>query len=164
MSINYIQRGVVAAVCSIVISQPSIAAAPVDFSSLVQTVSPAVVRVNVSKKMSQEELLQQQMPELLRRFFGNNVQIPNQRLPQEQNAYGSAFFITKDGYLLTNHHVIADASKVTPIIVVTADTAPDLRERCIEAGADEVIFKPVAMDALFDAIGRLLARGEGQIS
>lgn len=113
MSINYIQRGVVAAVCSIVISQPSIAAAPVDFSSLVQTVSPAVVRVNVSKKMSQEELLQQQMPELLRRFFGNNVQIPNQRLPQEQNAYGSAFFITKDGYLLTNHHVIADASKVT---------------------------------------------------
>ena len=46
-----------------------------------------------------------------------------------------------------------------PIVVVTADTAVDLRERCIEAGADEVLFKPVAMDSLFDAIGRQLARG-----
>ena len=45
-----------------------------------------------------------------------------------------------------------------PIIVVTADTADDLRERCIAAGADEVLFKPVAMDALFEAMGRMLAR------
>lgn len=45
-----------------------------------------------------------------------------------------------------------------PIIVVTADAAIDLRERCLAAGADEVIFKPVAMDALFDAMGRVLAK------
>ena len=45
-----------------------------------------------------------------------------------------------------------------PIIVVTADTAVDLRERCLKAGADDVLFKPIAMDALFDSIGRLLAR------
>ena len=49
-----------------------------------------------------------------------------------------------------------------PIIVITADTAIDLRERCLEAGADDVLFKPVAMDALFDSIGRVLAiRGGG---
>jgi CheY-like chemotaxis protein len=52
-----------------------------------------------------------------------------------------------------------DAKAGLPIIVVTADTAVDLRERCLEAGADEVLFKPVAMDSLFDAIGRQLARG-----
>lgn len=57
-----------------------------------------------------------------------------------------------------------DAKGKVPVIVVTADTAPDLRERCMAAGADEVIFKPVAMDSLFDAIGRLLARGEGTIA
>ncbi len=45
-----------------------------------------------------------------------------------------------------------------PLIVVTADTAPDLRDRCLAAGADEVIFKPVAMDALFDAMGDVMAR------
>lgn len=59
-----------------------------------------------------------------------------------------------------------DAKARLPIIVVTADAAPDLRERCIAAGADDVIFKPVAMDALFDAMGRILARdaqGDGMI-
>ncbi len=52
-----------------------------------------------------------------------------------------------------------DAKAAVPIIVITADTALDLRERCIAAGADEVLFKPVAMDALFEAMGRILAGG-----
>ena len=51
-----------------------------------------------------------------------------------------------------------DEKAKVPIIVITADVAPDLRERCIAAGADDVIFKPVAMDALFEAMGRILAR------
>ena len=55
-----------------------------------------------------------------------------------------------------------DAKGALPIIVVTADTALDLRERCLADGADEVLFKPVAMDSLFDAIGRMLARGTGE--
>lgn len=54
-----------------------------------------------------------------------------------------------------------DAKADLPIIVVTADTAIDLRERCLADGADDVLFKPVAMDALFDAIGRMLAKGYG---
>lgn len=53
-----------------------------------------------------------------------------------------------------------DEKARVPVIVVTADTAPDLRERCMEAGADDVLFKPVAMEALFDSMGRLLARDE----
>jgi len=55
----------------------------------------------------------------------------------------------------------SDAKGSLPIIVVTADTALDLRERCLTEGADEVLFKPVAMDSLFDAIGRMLAKGSG---
>lgn len=55
----------------------------------------------------------------------------------------------------------SDAKSTLPIIVVTADTALDLRERCLAEGADEVLFKPVAMDSLFDAIGRMLARSSG---
>jgi CheY-like chemotaxis protein len=54
-----------------------------------------------------------------------------------------------------------DDKGALPIIVVTADTAVDLRERCMIAGADEVLFKPVAMDALFDTIGRVLAQRSG---
>jgi two-component system, OmpR family, response regulator QseB len=58
-----------------------------------------------------------------------------------------------------------DAKGELPIIVVTADTAIDLHERCRELGADDVLFKPVAMDALFESIGRVLAtRGGGTIA
>lgn len=51
-----------------------------------------------------------------------------------------------------------DAKSTLPVIVITADTAMDLRETCLTQGADEVLLKPVAMNALFDAIGRMLAR------
>lgn len=49
-------------------------------------------------------------------------------------------------------------NREVPVIVVTADTAVDLRDRCFAAGADEIIVKPVAMAALLDAIGRLASR------
>lgn len=101
-----------AAVFTVAITQAH-AASPVDFSNLVEQVSPAVVSVNVVKKLSQEELLQQQVPEILKRFFGNQIIIPQQQAPQEKTAYGSAFFISKDGYLLTNHHVVENATQVT---------------------------------------------------
>ncbi|MEC7120187.1 MAG: Do family serine endopeptidase [Pseudomonadota bacterium] len=103
-------------ICAIAISGlvTQSAHATIDFSSLVEQASPAVVRVNVAKKMTQEELMQQQLPEIFRRFFGNQVQIPQpRRAPVEQSAYGTAFFVTQDGYLLTNHHVIDGARKVT---------------------------------------------------
>lgn len=57
----------------------------------------------------------------------------------------------------------SDAKAELPIIVVTADTALDLRARCLATGADDVLFKPVAMDALFDAIGRVLANRGGAV-
>ena len=50
----------------------------------------------------------------------------------------------------------SDAVASVPIIVVTADTATDLRERCHAAGADDLLRKPVAMTLLFDAIARAI--------
>jgi len=53
-----------------------------------------------------------------------------------------------------------DKAKV-PVIVVTADTAVGLRETCLDHGADDVLPKPVAMNALFDSIGRMISeRGD----
>jgi CheY-like chemotaxis protein len=66
-----------------------------------------------------------------------------------------------DGITAIEHiRARGDAKAKVPVIVITADTAIDLRERCLAAGADEVLFKPVAMDALFDAMGRILARDD----
>ncbi|PZU11734.1 response regulator [Sphingomonas sp.] len=56
-----------------------------------------------------------------------------------------------------------DAKASLPVIVVTADTAVDICQSCVDQGADEVILKPVAMSKLFDAIGRLIARGNQSI-
>lgn len=102
---------------SVVLSVQGVyAAVPVDFSQLVEQVSPAVVSVNVTKTLSQQEMMQQQVPELLRRFFGNQIIIPQQPTPQERTGFGSAFFISEDGYLVTNQHVVQDASKVTIVL------------------------------------------------
>jgi CheY-like chemotaxis protein len=50
-----------------------------------------------------------------------------------------------------------DAKARTPIIVITADTGIDLRATCFAEGANDVLGKPVAMEALFDALGDTLA-------
>ncbi|OXE35365.1 MAG: response regulator [Phenylobacterium zucineum] len=66
-----------------------------------------------------------------------------------------------DGLTAIRHiRARGDEKAKLPVIVVTADTGLTIREDCLCAGADEVIMKPVAMDLLFDAIGRMLANGE----
>lgn len=55
---------------------------------------------------------------------------------------------------------VDDKAKL-PIIVVTADTGLNIRRDCLEAGADDVLLKPVAMDLLFDSIGRMMAASGG---
>ena len=68
-----------------------------------------------------------------------------------------------DGFdVIENVRARTDAKATLPLVVITADTAVDLRDRCVAAGADEVLFKPVAMDSLFDAIMRVLASREGE--
>lgn len=45
-----------------------------------------------------------------------------------------------------------DILKNIPIVVVTADASPGLEDKCLETGADAVLFKPIAMQSLFDSI------------
>ena len=57
----------------------------------------------------------------------------------------------------------ADEKAATPVVVITADTAPNLREECLRRGADGFLTKPVIMDNLFDVIGQVLAAGGGEM-
>lgn len=103
-----------------------------DFSGLVQQVTPAVARVNVTKTVSEAELAKAQTAELLRKFFGDRLRIPDQSAtPAIEHAYGTAFFVTADGYMLTNHHVVAGADKIS----VTLNDRTELD--AILVGSDE---------------------------
>lgn len=100
-----------------------------DFSNLVQKVTPAIARVNVVKKSEEFDL--SGAAESLQRFFGNQILIPRSKQPVISYAYGTAFFVTSDGYMLTNHHVINGADKVT----VTLNDRTELDAKVI--GSDE---------------------------
>ncbi len=64
-----------------------------------------------------------------------------------------------DGLTAIKHLRARTDDKATlPVIVITAETAIDLHERCIASGADDVLLKPVAMGPLLGAIGRMLTR------
>jgi CheY-like chemotaxis protein len=50
-----------------------------------------------------------------------------------------------------------DAKSKLPIIVLTADTSTDIRDRCLARGADELLMKPVAMRPLFQTMATIIA-------
>lgn len=67
-----------------------------------------------------------------------------------------------DGLTAIRHlRARSDQKAQLPVIVVTADTALELREHCIEQGADEVLMKPVAMGKLLKAISQMIAKAAG---
>ncbi|MBL8773777.1 MAG: response regulator [Phenylobacterium sp.] len=54
-----------------------------------------------------------------------------------------------------------DAKASLPVIVVTADAGSSIEPDCLAAGADGVLLKPVSMNGLFDAIGKVVAGRKG---
>ena len=91
------------------------------FSHVAEKAVPAVVFIKVEKTITApgagrggplndpHELFED---EFLRRFFGTP---PQRQAPRQyrQQGQGSGFIISRDGYILTNSHVIGDADKVT---------------------------------------------------
>jgi serine protease Do len=95
MKSRAIQTGFFAVACTMATVQTQ--AAPVDFSNLVEQVSPAVVSVNVVKKMTQEELLQQQIPEILKRFLVIKSLFRSSKRRKKKRLMAAHFLLVKMG-------------------------------------------------------------------
>jgi len=88
-----------------------------DFTALVEQVTPAVVNIEAtaesrSGKSGEAGPTEEQIPEIFRRFIGPGGPSTPQPGSRGGTSYGTGFVMSSDGYVITNHHVVAGATKV----------------------------------------------------
>jgi serine protease Do len=126
-------------------------AAPDSFAPIVKGLLPAVVNISTTQEVELPRRNGMPMPEgspfegspfedFFREFFGDRIPDPR---PRSMTALGSGFIIDGKGIIVTNNHVIANATSIQVVLqddrtfeatVVGRDPASDLAVLKIEAG------------------------------
>ncbi len=107
----------------IVVAPPQ--GAPLSFADLIDRVSPAVVSVNVRgerviENNRSDDFLERfrgfpEFDEFLQRRRDENAEEDEPRT-QETRGLGSGFFISADGFIVTNHHVVREATEIQVVM------------------------------------------------
>ncbi len=124
---------------------------PESFSTLAETASPAVVNISTVKTIKGGGPVfrhyyqgpqgdQDPFKDFFDKFFGNNEQ-----REYKQRSLGSGFIIDKNGYIVTNNHVIAGADEIKVKLnsgqeydakIIGRDPSTDIALIKIKAGGD----------------------------
>lgn len=80
--------------------------APLSYADAVQAAAPAIVNIYTTKVVTEKNPFFDD--QLLKRFFGNQL-VPRQRL---ERSLGSGVIISREGYLLSNYHVVENADEI----------------------------------------------------
>lgn len=124
---------------------------PPSFADLAERVKPAVVSIAVTGKVGPEmggpRFSMPQFPEgspfgeFFRRFGERGPGMPGRGQPMEREfrAAGSGFFISEDGYVVTNNHVVEKASEIE--IVLQDGSRYDAAIRGLDPKTDLALLK-----------------------
>ena len=115
IAMRYTVSVVFALFASLLLATNASAAKLPDFRDIVKQGSPAVVKILVEHsggQAGQPPFDSDEIPEYLRRFFEYRG-APPQGGQRQRVSMGSGFFISDDGYVVTNNHVVEGADSVT---------------------------------------------------
>jgi serine protease Do len=100
-------------------SDPGVHMVPQNFTALADKVGPAVVNIQVEKTiqpaMHPFKGEGGDMDNQFRNFFGPQFGIPSPQ-PRSQSGLGTGFIIDRNGYIVTNNHVVEGADKIKVVL------------------------------------------------
>jgi serine protease Do len=95
------------------LAPPTVKAESIDLSTKGFSFAPLVKKVKAGVvKVTSEALVQRRRSLFQDDFFDRFFNIPDRGERQRVSGTGSGFFISADGYILTNNHVVKDAIKI----------------------------------------------------